>query len=112
MIAGAYWNNQGRYQKEYEQLVTLIPKEGCCDDPELEALRCMGKYYYDVHNNNALNIKAFHFFVGDLSNSLRALNVPIQHDIAPFTWNQDLDLLTDKLILLAWEKHKNTIVLQ
>ena len=113
MVAGSYWNNQGLYQDKYEQLKLLIPKEGKADSLELEALRCISNYYYDVYNNGGANIRMSHYLIMNLTNSLGAIKVEFDYrDVQPIAYNESLDLLVDKIILLAWEKHGQILAIQ
>jgi hypothetical protein len=52
-----YWNKQGQHQDLYDKYwETLVPNSGEADTPEGEALRAIGRIYYDVYNNGAYNI--------------------------------------------------------
>ena len=56
-----YWCDEGRYQKEYNELTRLIPLEGevkkgmCKHVSSLERLRKATNCYYDVFNNGGGN---------------------------------------------------------
>jgi hypothetical protein len=51
-----YWNNNGKFQKEYEKLYEqLVPKEGEAPTQEGELLRCISQFYYDRYNNGHCN---------------------------------------------------------
>ena len=52
-----YWNEQGPYQQEYNAYwKALVPAAGEAATSEGEALRAIGRIYYDVYNNGACNI--------------------------------------------------------
>lgn len=47
-----YWNNNGRFQKEYDHAFeTLVPTSGLCDTLEGELIRAVSRIYYDYYNN-------------------------------------------------------------
>lgn len=47
-----YWDNRGKYQKEYDILWDeLVPAEGQADTQLGELLRLVSKVYYDRYNN-------------------------------------------------------------
>jgi len=54
-----YWNEKGKYQQEYDRLVSLIPAEGTVanpgQNPALEKLRKASNCYYDLFNNGLCN---------------------------------------------------------
>ena len=52
-----YWNEQGRYQEEYQEYFNkLVPETGNADTDEGNALIAISKIYHDVFNNGAGNI--------------------------------------------------------
>ena len=52
-----YWNEQGRYQQEYNTYwKALVPDTGEASTTEGEALRAITRIYYDVYNNGGCNI--------------------------------------------------------
>lgn len=52
-----YWNIQGQHQDLYDKYWdTLVPDSGAADTQEGEALRAIGRIYYDVYNNGGCNI--------------------------------------------------------
>lgn len=51
----SYWNDNGKYQKEYQKICTLIPAEGECKNKNLEIFRCLNNLAYDLYNNGACN---------------------------------------------------------
>ena len=51
-----YWNNKGKYQKEYEVLKDyLVPVSCKANTPQGEILRQASNYYYDCFNNGGGN---------------------------------------------------------
>jgi len=51
-MANKYWNDSGKYQKEYEVLFdVLVPETGRALTVEGELLRCISRLYYDNFNN-------------------------------------------------------------
>ena len=57
----SYWSGEGKYQKQYDELQKLIPREGsvekgmCKHKISLERLRRACNAYYDVFNNGGGN---------------------------------------------------------
>lgn len=47
----AYWNSEGTYQKENNELWKKIPSEGECSENHLEILRIASKIYYRYFND-------------------------------------------------------------
>jgi len=47
----SYWNNQGRYESDAEQLSLLVPPVGKCDTHKGEVWRAATKIYHDYFNN-------------------------------------------------------------
>jgi hypothetical protein len=57
-----YWNNKGKYQKEYEDISRdFIPASGSCDLMAAELIRCLTDIYHDVYNNGAFNLDTDYF---------------------------------------------------
>lgn len=47
-----YWNDKGKYQKEYNELYSrLVPESGACVTKEGEDIRAVTKIYWDFANN-------------------------------------------------------------
>lgn len=56
MTEQTYWNNNGKYQNEYEWLdAHLVPVSGMAETTNGEALRCVANIYYDAYNNGGCN---------------------------------------------------------
>lgn len=52
-----YWNSQGTYQAEHDLLwKALVPRTGKADTGDGEALRALGRIYYDIYNNGGGNL--------------------------------------------------------
>ena len=57
----SYWSGEGKYQKQYDELQKLIPREGavekgmCKHRVSLDRLRRACNAYYDVFNNGGGN---------------------------------------------------------
>ena len=57
----SYWNSEGKYQAQYEELHKLVPREGeikkgmCKHVFSLERFRKASNCYYDVFNNGGGN---------------------------------------------------------
>jgi hypothetical protein len=50
-----YWNKQGRYQVEYDQMIDLMPTEGAADTLAGELIRAATRLAYDFYNNGMCN---------------------------------------------------------
>ena len=51
-MALTYWNQNGKYQKEYQEIhATHIPSEGDCSTDEGNLLRCVSNFYYRRFND-------------------------------------------------------------
>lgn len=59
MNTSTYWNNEGNYQVQYDELKKLIPLEGKAPTQKLELLRVATNMYYDVYNNGGMNACRF-----------------------------------------------------
>jgi hypothetical protein len=67
-----YWNNQGRYQKEFDQLTKqLMPGVGAAETVAGEMVRAANRIYYDAFNNG---------FINNTSGALRFLKVNLDAD--------------------------------
>lgn len=54
---GSYWNNEGKYQEQYNAAwKALIPIEGEAEDGLPEALRAISRIGYDYYNNGFCNL--------------------------------------------------------
>lgn len=54
-MSNTYWNNKGKYQREYDALWKHVPMRGMTKDKFLNALIGISKIYYDVYNNDLCN---------------------------------------------------------
>jgi hypothetical protein len=50
-----YWNHQGKYQAQYDELVNLMPAMGKSDTVAGELIRAVSKLGYDFYNNGMGN---------------------------------------------------------
>ena len=51
-----YWDNAGKYQKEYDKLYSrIVPAQGEAATPDGELLRMISRFYYDRFNNGHCN---------------------------------------------------------
>jgi hypothetical protein len=98
----SYWNQDGKYQAKANMIQNLIPLEGTCDDPKLEAMRVMINIYYDWNNNGLGNDNRVQAFLNNptLTRELPDLTQAIKNDIEFYEneleqYNWDLDYLED-----------------
>lgn len=54
-MESTYWNNQGRYQAQYNELVKLMPFFGPAETLAGELIRAVSKLGYDFYNNGMGN---------------------------------------------------------
>jgi len=55
-MENTYWNGNGKYQKEYDQMVNdLVPASGKCDTLAGEMIRAVSRLGYDFYNNGMGN---------------------------------------------------------
>jgi len=51
-----YWNNKGKFQAQYDYVwENLVPDYGSSDNEHIEAIRCIGRLYYEYYNNSNCN---------------------------------------------------------
>ena len=51
-----YWNNKGKYSKEFDQLwKELVPSDGEAESKKGELVRCLGRLHYEYYNNGNCN---------------------------------------------------------
>ena len=50
-----YWNNTGKFQAEYNELVKLMPSMGNCETLAGELIRSVSRLGYDFYNNGMGN---------------------------------------------------------
>lgn len=51
-----YWNDKGKYQAQYDYVWNnLVPDSGSSDNEHIEAIRCVGRLYYEYYNNGNCN---------------------------------------------------------
>jgi hypothetical protein len=55
-MENTYWNGNGLYQQEYDQMVNdLVPASGKCDTLAGEMIRAVSRLGYDFYNNGMGN---------------------------------------------------------
>ena len=54
-MQSTYWNNQGKFQADYNRLVELMPMMGKSDTVAGELIRAVSKLGYDFYNNGMGN---------------------------------------------------------
>ena len=54
-MQNTYWNNQGKFQADYDRLVELMPGMGNCDTVAGEMIRSVSRLGYDLYNNGMGN---------------------------------------------------------
>jgi len=56
MYKATYWNNEGKYQGEYDQLyLLLVPDMDHANTKVGKLLRSISKVYHDIYNNGGCN---------------------------------------------------------
>jgi len=50
-----YWNHQGRLQREFDELIKLMPASGAADTVAGELIRAANRLAYDFYNNGMGN---------------------------------------------------------
>lgn len=101
----SYWSGEGKYQKQYEELYKLVPREGkvekgmCKHTISLERFRKACNSYYDVFNNGGGNRDAStaKFFPGVLSEIRES-------------WNRGVDINWDYIYRVCDDKMDEVIV--
>jgi len=54
-MQNTYWNNQGKFQADYDRLVELMPAMGSSDTLAGEMIRAVSRLGYDLYNNGMGN---------------------------------------------------------
>lgn len=53
---GSYWNNSGKFQKEYDEMYQeLVPLRGPAPTVKGELIRAVSRLYYEAFNNGNMN---------------------------------------------------------
>jgi hypothetical protein len=56
-LGKSYWDENGAYQKEYDELYTqLVPDSGEANTVHGEMIRCVSRLFYDYCNNGNCNV--------------------------------------------------------
>ena len=130
-VKGAYWNSEGDFQREYEQIwKDFIPSNGEAKSIPAEAVRAVSRLYHDCYNNGWGNnkrpelttllktVKYFKpFYKGSLSLTELLLDLKsIQNMIGKKGWFEkvqrfskarvepDLDNLVDAVVQYAYKE--------
>ena len=117
MYKATYINNEGKYQKEMEQLFSLlIPKVGIPNTSLGKLVRSVNQTYYDIFNNGGANWSALRNDVNRINAWIRKNMSKAKKDecwniasVAP-TWavktdEQVLDIIIDSI--LEWILNKD-----
>ena len=54
-MENTYWNNKGKFQAQYDELVKLMPPSGKCDTVAGELIRATSRIGYQFYNNGMGN---------------------------------------------------------
>ena len=54
-MENTYWDNKGRFQAQYDQLLKLMPASGRCATQAGEMIRAVSRLGYDFYNNGMGN---------------------------------------------------------
>ena len=54
-MENTYWNNKGRFQAEFDEIIKLMPMMGNCDTLAGELIRAANRLAYDFYNNGMGN---------------------------------------------------------
>jgi len=81
-IKNLYWTEKGKFQKTYNRIwESLIPASGEAGNSDAEAVRCVGRIYYDWFNNgfcNAVEGGMFSSYYGEMyDKATRYLNMGV-----------------------------------
>lgn len=52
----SYWNNNGKYQKQTQQIKKDVPASGHAENVAVELYRCSANVYYEIYNNGGGNM--------------------------------------------------------
>ena len=54
-MENTYWNQSGKFQKEFDEIIKLMPGSGASDVLAGELIRCANRLAYDFYNNGMGN---------------------------------------------------------
>lgn len=54
-LKNTYWNGDGKYQEQYDQLDKQVPAKGIAKEIHIELVRCLANCYHDHFNNGSGN---------------------------------------------------------
>ena len=108
----SYWSGEGKYQKQYEELQKLIPREGaiekgmCKHTVSLERFRKACNSYYDVFNNGGGNRDAStaRFFPG----ALAEIRESWKYRVTP-NWDYVKRICDEKMDVIIYEAYVKNI---
>ena len=119
---GKYWNNNGKYQKEYLKLWDeFVPNEGYTDDKYINLLISTGKRYYDLYNNGLGNedvlwedfIRYTKPLLNELDcneivkyNSTRCRLEIVEEEIPIYVWDDENECETDEIDYYETEENE------
>ena len=108
-----YWNSNGKYEKEYNQLwEQYVPSEGYTYNKYINALISMSKMYYDVYNNGLCNednlYDDFYSYISAIKEELNVDNKVISNVLrkryslemieeAIYVWDEENECETDEV---------------
>ena len=52
----SYWNNNGKYEKQAQQIRKDVPASGHAENVAVELYRCSANVYYEIYNNGGCNM--------------------------------------------------------
>lgn len=99
-LIGTYWNSEGAFNTEADELQKEIPDFGECPSnrPALEAFRKAGKLYYDLYNNGGFN------YMREINNFFKVSVKKVMNDDAEAI--RIVEKKMDQVIVAAWrERH-------
>lgn len=68
-MENTYWNEKGKFQKEADTILNLMPNVGKTSNPFLNLFITATGLYYDVYNNGGCNIREC--FMRDIENYIK-----------------------------------------
>jgi hypothetical protein len=72
-IMKTYWNQNGKYQEQYDEMSGLIPDSGKSDNQYIELFRNMINLYSDLYTNGGGNWQALQYQLENLSDNKKSL---------------------------------------
>ncbi|MEC3269816.1 MULTISPECIES: hypothetical protein [Bacillus cereus group] len=110
-MENTYWNSNGKYQKELDNLRGLMPGIGMTSNQYMNLYITASKVYYDVHNNGGCNLadcydKKIRDYIMPFSDDIKSLrlNVQMKTLIKNFENEKKLEAFMDEIILYLQDK--------